>query len=65
MATITTSAPPDAAPTESAGRRRRLEVDRLFTALVKLEGSDLHLKSGKPPYVRVKGSLQPKKRWNS
>lgn len=64
MATITTP-PPASAPAPAAeaaaGSRRRLEVDRLFTALVKLEGSDLHLKAGKPPYVRVKGSLQPLK----
>lgn len=64
MATITTPPPasaPAPAPEAAAGSRRRLEVDRLFTALVKLEGSDLHLKAGKPPYVRVKGSLQPLK----
>lgn len=60
MATITTP-PPAPVPDAAAGQRRRLEVDRLFTALVKLEGSDLHLKAGKPPYVRVKGSLQPLK----
>lgn len=35
------------------------EVDKMFRALVKLEGSDLHLKVGKPPIVRVKGSLRP------
>jgi twitching motility protein PilT len=34
-------------------------IDRFFRALVKLEGSDLHMKTEKPPYVRVKGSLQP------
>jgi twitching motility protein PilT len=27
--------------------------------LVKLSGSDLHMKAGKPPYVRVKGALKP------
>ncbi|GAB6164597.1 PilT/PilU family type 4a pilus ATPase [Thermostilla marina] len=36
-----------------------LEIDKLFRALVKLEGSDLHLKVGKPPYVRVAGTLRP------
>ena len=41
-----------------SGKKRDLEVDKLFRALVKLEGSDLHLKVGRPPYVRVKGSLQ-------
>jgi twitching motility protein PilT len=40
-------------------RRRELEVDKLFSALVKLEGSDLHLKAECPPHVRVKGSLRP------
>ena len=38
-----------------------LEIDRLFEAMVKLNGSDLHLKVDKPPYMRVKGSLQPLK----
>jgi len=55
MATIT--------PTETAadGSRGKAEVSRLLQALVRLEGSDLHLKVGKPPYVRVKGALQPLK----
>jgi twitching motility protein PilT len=35
-----------------------LEIDKLFRALVKLEGSDLHLKVGRPPHVRVKGALR-------
>lgn len=36
-----------------------LEIDKLFRALVKLEGSDVHLKVGLAPYVRVAGSLRP------
>jgi twitching motility protein PilT len=40
-------------------RKRELEVDKLFAALVKLEGSDLHLKAEVPPHVRVKGTLRP------
>ena len=36
-----------------------LEVDKMFRALVKLEGSDLHLKVGSPPMVRTKGELKP------
>ncbi len=40
-------------------QREELEVDKLFRALVKLEGSDLHLKVGQPPMVRVGGSLKP------
>lgn len=42
-----------------AADRKALEIDKLFRALVKLEGSDLHLKVGSPPYVRVAGSLRP------
>ncbi|XZE52608.1 type IV pilus twitching motility protein PilT [Planctomycetaceae bacterium SH139] len=38
--------------------RRDLEVDKIFRALVKLEGSDLHLKVGQPPMVRVGGELR-------
>jgi twitching motility protein PilT len=41
------------------GKPADLEIDRFFRALVKLEGSDLHLKVGCPPYVRVAGTLRP------
>src|ERR1700681_2038919 len=40
-------------------RKKELEIDKLFSALVKLEGSDLHLKVDCPPHVRVKGTLRP------
>ncbi len=40
-------------------RKQELEIDKLYRALVKLDGSDLHLKVGLPPHVRVKGSLRP------
>ncbi|MCA9236113.1 MAG: PilT/PilU family type 4a pilus ATPase [Planctomycetales bacterium] len=36
-----------------------LEIDKLFRATVKFEASDLHLKVGRPPMLRVKGSLRP------
>ena len=39
--------------------KEELEVDKIFRALVKLEGSDLHLKVGQPPMVRVRGELKP------
>ena len=39
-------------------RREELEVDKIFRALVTLEGSDLHLKVGRPPIVRVDGTLR-------
>lgn len=41
------------------GHRQDLEIDKLFRALVKLEGSDLHLKANGPPFIRVDGSLRP------
>ena len=40
-------------------KKEPFEVDKLFKALVKLEGSDLHLKVGRPPIVRIKGELRP------
>lgn len=39
-------------------KKEELEVDKIFRALVKLEGSDLHLKVGRPPIVRVNGTLR-------
>ena len=39
-----------------------LEVNKLFRACVKLEASDLHLKVGKPPLLRVGGTLRPMNR---
>jgi twitching motility protein PilT len=43
----------------SSGKWRELEVDKLFRALVKVQGSDLHLKVGMQPHVRVAGALRP------
>ncbi len=40
-------------------KREEQEIDKLFKALVINKGSDLHLKVGKPPYIRVKGQLRP------
>ncbi len=40
-------------------QRQSYEIDKLFRALVKLEGSDLHLKVDCPPFVRVNGVLRP------
>ena len=39
-------------------RKDEYEIDRLFRALVKCKGSDLHLKVGRPPMLRVAGALQ-------
>ncbi|MFM9058769.1 MAG: type IV pilus twitching motility protein PilT [Planctomycetaceae bacterium] len=60
----TASSPETGAPIgvrAAQGPRGPLEIDRLFEALVKLNGSDLHLKVGQPPFLRVKGALQPLK----
>ncbi len=40
-------------------RHEEYEIDKLFRALVKLEGSDLHLKVNSAPFIRVDGSLRP------
>jgi len=58
------TADPAAAPAIDEMKRRFVEhkdyeIDKLFRALVKLEGSDLHLKVGVAPFVRVKGTLRP------
>ncbi|MGL6226526.1 MAG: type IV pilus twitching motility protein PilT [Thermoguttaceae bacterium] len=39
-------------------KKKDFEIDKLFRALVKLQGSDLHLKADRPPYVRVRGELR-------
>jgi twitching motility protein PilT len=46
-------------PERFLGKREELEIDKLFRAVVKLGGSDLHLKVSNPPFVRVNGSLRP------
>src|SRR6056297_449660 len=40
-------------------KRDALPVDKIFKAVVKLEGSDLHMKVGRPPMVRMRGELKP------
>ncbi|MEK6234163.1 MAG: ATPase, T2SS/T4P/T4SS family, partial [Planctomycetales bacterium] len=41
---------------------QELDVDKYFRALVKLEGSDLHMRVGQPPMIRVHGTLRPMNR---
>jgi len=43
-------------------RHQDLHINKLFRACVKLEASDLHPKVGKPPMVRVDGTLRPMNR---
>jgi twitching motility protein PilT len=55
------TAPP---PTKHGGvsgltkKRGELEINKLFRALIKFGGSDLHLKVGKPATIRVRGTLR-------
>lgn len=57
---MATAAPPNV--DKFLGRREDYEIDKLFRALVKLSGSDLHLKVDRPPIVRVNGTLRPMNR---
>jgi len=41
------------------GKHQELEIDKLFCTVIKNEGSDLHLKVGRPPHIRVNGVLRP------
>jgi twitching motility protein PilT len=49
--TGTFSTPPDGAPPRS--------IDELFVQMLDAKASDLHLKSGKVPFIRVDGSMTP------
>ena len=56
---VNTSTMTDSQLERYMGHRQEHEINKLFRAVVKLEGSDLHLKVDRPPFVRVKGSLRP------
>jgi twitching motility protein PilT len=40
-------------------KSQELEIEKLFRAVVKLDGSHVHLKVGCPPFVRINGTLRP------
>jgi twitching motility protein PilT len=42
----------------SLEKRREPEIDKLFRAVIKLKGSDLHLRVENPPAVRLNGGLR-------
>jgi len=49
----------DVLPIESdATTPREPEVNKLFRMIMKLEASDLHLKAGQPPMMRLRGDIQ-------
>src|SRR3954464_4502625 len=51
--------PPESEPTPPPGEvRREPEVNKLFRMVMKFEGSDLHLKVGQPPMMRLKGDIR-------
>jgi twitching motility protein PilT len=50
---------PDAkAPAEARNGKREPEANKLFRMVMKLEASDLHLKVGQPPMVRLRGDIR-------
>src|SRR5438309_4545006 len=49
------AADPPRAPAEA---RREPEVNKLFRMVMKFEGSDLHLKVGLPPMMRLRGDIR-------
>jgi twitching motility protein PilT len=55
MATVEDELKSERAPAEV---RREPEVNKLFRMVMKHEGSDLHLKVGQPPMMRLKGSIR-------
>src|SRR3954451_23249018 len=46
------------AGTPAADLRREPEVNKLFRMVMKFEGSDLHLKVGLPPMMRLRGDIR-------
>src|ERR687883_294769 len=47
-----------AAARPAAGPAREPEVNKLFRMVMKYEGSDLHLKVGQPPMMRLRGDIR-------
>jgi twitching motility protein PilT len=52
------NAEPDGEVKAPAAVRREPEVNKLFRMVMKHEGSDLHLKVGLPPMMRLKGDIR-------
>src|SRR5437868_6421625 len=45
-------------PATPAGAKKEPEVNKLFRTVMKHEGSDLHLKAGLPPMMRLKNVIR-------
>jgi twitching motility protein PilT len=50
--------PAEPVPAQVVGPKRDFEVDKLFRKVMKHEGSDLHLKVGLAPMMRLKGLIR-------
>src|SRR3954462_13547867 len=50
--------PPVRMPTELKKDKEEPEVNKLFRMVMKYEGSDLHLKVGQPPMMRLRGVIR-------
>jgi twitching motility protein PilT len=46
------------APADAKNGRREPEANKLFRMVMKLQASDLHLKVGQPPMVRLRGDIR-------
>src|ERR1051326_4589772 len=46
------------APAEARNGKREPEANKLFRMFMKLQASDLHLKVGQPPMVRLRGDIR-------
>src|SRR3984957_11431537 len=46
------------APVDAKNGRREPEANKLFRMVMKLQASDLHLKVGQPPMVRLRGDIR-------
>lgn len=49
----------DDAASDDGESRGGKKIDKLFRAMEKMGASDLHLKAGTPPRVRIRGALKP------
>src|SRR3990172_4052467 len=45
-------------PALASGDPREIEINKIFRQLIKHNGSDLHMQVGKPPILRVRGTLR-------
>jgi twitching motility protein PilT len=58
MATADVEHPVEPEPPDQAAPRREPEVNKLFRMVMKHEASDLHLKVGQPPMMRLRGDMR-------